>query len=89
MNVDEEDVVVLVDQLDGFVRLAVFIDFDQSVEAPDTVIDVHDVIARTQLVQFGNRHLLIATDFTVDAITLITVEQLDGRYRDKVSDHGR
>ncbi len=76
MNVDEEDVVVLVDQLDGFVRLAVFIDFDQSVEAPDTVIDVHDVIARTQLVQFGNRHLLIATDFTVDAITLITVEQL-------------
>ena len=57
-------------------RLAVLGDFHQSVEAPHAVVDVHHVVARAQLVELGDGHLLVALDFAVDAVALVAVENL-------------
>ena len=37
---------------------------------------MHHVIARFELVQLGDGHLLVAPDLAVDAVTLVTVEEL-------------
>ncbi len=77
MDVDEQHVAVLIDELDGLVLLPVLVDTDQPVEPPDAVVDVDDVVARPQLVELGDGHLLVALDFAVDTVTLvITVENL-------------
>ena len=51
MDADEYDIVVLIDQLDGFLHLAVHFRADQSAELSDTVVDMHDVVAGRELVQ--------------------------------------
>ncbi len=56
--------------------LPVLVDTDQPVEPPDAVVDVDDVIAGPQLVELGDGHLLVALDFAVDTVTLVTVENL-------------
>ena len=76
MDVDEEYVAVAVDQLDRLVRAPVLVDLDQTAEPPHAVIDMHHVIARFELVQLGDGHLLVAPDLAVDAVTLVTVEEL-------------
>ena len=76
MHVDEQHVAVLVDQLDRLVRAPVLVDLDQTAEPPHAVIDMHHVIARFELVQLGDGHLLVAPDLAVDAVTLVTVEEL-------------
>ena len=76
MDVDEEYVAVAVDQLDRLVRAPVLVDLDQTAEPPHAVIDMHHVIARFELVQLGDGHLLVAPDLAVDAVTLVTVENL-------------
>ena len=76
MDVDEEYVAVAVDQLDRLVRAPVLVDLDQTAEPPHAVIDMHHVIARFELVQLGDGHLLVAPDLAVDAVTLVAVENL-------------
>ena len=76
VDIDEEYVAVLVDELDGLVRLAVLVDLHQPVEPAHAVVDVHHVVARPQLVQFGNGHLLVAANLAVDAVALVAVEDL-------------
>ena len=77
MDIDEEHVAVLVDQLDRLLHPSVARGYlHQSVETPHAVVDVHHIVARTQLVQLGDGHLLVAPDFAVDAVTLVTVENL-------------
>ena len=76
MDVHEQHVAVLIDELDRLVRLAVLLDLHQPVETPHAVIDVHHVVARAQLVQLGDGHLLVAPDLAVDAVALVTVENL-------------
>ena len=51
MDADEDDVVVLVNQLDGFLHLPVHFSAHQSAELPDSVVDVDDVVAGCELVQ--------------------------------------
>ena len=58
MDVDKEYIAVAVDQLDRLVRAPVLVDLDQTAEPPHAVIDMHHVIARFELVQLGDGHLL-------------------------------
>ena len=37
---------------------------------------MHHIVTRAELVQFGDGHLLVAPDLAVDAVTLVTVEEL-------------
>ena len=55
VDADEDDVVVLVDQLDCFLHLAVHFGADQSAELSDAVVDVDDVVAGRELVQLFQR----------------------------------
>ena len=76
MDVHEQHVAVLVHQFDGLVHLAVLVDLHQPVETPHAVVDMHHIVARAELVQLGDGHLLVAPDLAVDAVTLVTVENL-------------
>ena len=77
MDVDEQHVAVLVNQLDRLLHTAVARgDLHQPVETPHPVVDVHHIVARAELVQLGDGHLLVAPDLAVDAVTLVTVENL-------------
>ena len=77
MHVDEQHVAVLVDQLDRLLHASVARgDLHQPVETAHAVVDMHHVVARAQLVQLGDGHLLVAPDLAVDAVTLVTVEEL-------------
>ena len=76
MYVDEEHVAVLIYQLDRLVGTPPLRDADQPVEAPHAVVDVGHVVARAQLVQLGDGHLLVAPDLAVEAVALVAVEDL-------------
>ena len=76
MDVHEQDVVVAIDEFYRLVNLAVFLDFHQSAEASDAVVDMHHVVADLQRIEFGYRHLLVALYLAVDAVTLVAVENL-------------
>ena len=52
MYADEDDVVVLVDQFDSFLYLAVYFGAYQAAELPDAMVDMHDIVAGRELVQF-------------------------------------
>ncbi len=51
MDADEQDVVVLVEQFDHLLFLPVDIHLDQSCESSHAMVDVHDVIARFEVLQ--------------------------------------
>ena len=52
MDVDEQHVAVLINQLDRLLHASVARgDLHQPVETPHPVVDVHHIVARTQLVQ--------------------------------------
>ena len=55
MNTDEEDIVVTVNQLDGFLYLAVHLRAHKSAKLPDAMIDMHDIVAGSKLAQFFER----------------------------------
>ena len=57
-------------------RLAVFDHLDQAVKASDAMVDVHHIITRPQLIQFGHGHLLVPLNLTVDAVALVAVKNL-------------
>ncbi len=74
--IHKQHIAIAIDELEGLMYLAVLVDFNQSSETSHTVVDVYDIVARFQLVQFRHRHLLIATNLSVDAITLVAVKEL-------------
>ena len=78
VDADEDNIVVLVDQLDGLLCLAVYLRANQSPELADAVIDVHNVVARGELVQFLERKAdLSATSLVaLEAVLVETVEDL-------------
>ena len=76
MDVHEQNVVILVDQLDGLVHLAVLVDLHQTAEAAHAVVDMHHVVAHLQGVELRDGHLLVALDLAVDAIAAVAVEDL-------------
>ncbi len=76
MDVDEKHVAILINQFDGLMLLAALVDLDQSVEPPDAMVDMDNVVAGPQAVQLGDGHLLVALDLAVDAVALVAVENL-------------
>ena len=50
MDTDKDDVVMLIDQFDRFLDLAVHLRAHQATELADAMINMHDVIALRELV---------------------------------------
>lgn len=72
----EQHVVILINQFNSLVHLAVLVDLDQTAETPHAVIDMHHIIAHAELIQLCDGHLLVALDLAVDPIALVAVENL-------------
>ena len=73
MDADENDIVVLVDQLDGFLHLAVHFRADEAAELADTVVDMHDVVAGRELVQLLQRE----GEFSAPGLVALQVELVE------------
>ena len=76
VDVYQQHVVVAVDELDRLVHLAVLDRPRQSPEAADAVVDVHDVIAYFQRVEFLNRQAFASVQLAPDTVALVAVEYL-------------
>lgn len=76
VDVYQQHVVVAVDELDRLVHLAVLDRPRQSPEAADAVVDVHDVIAYFQRVEFLNRQAFAPVQLAPDTVALVAVEYL-------------
>ena len=55
MNTDEYNVVVLINQPDGFLHFSVHFGTDQPAELSDTMIDMYDIVTGRELVQLLQR----------------------------------
>ena len=76
MDIHEQHIVVLIDQLDGLVNLTITLDFYQTTKTAYTVVDMHNIVAHLQRIEFGNCHLLIALYLAIDTIATIAVKDL-------------
>ena len=56
VDAHEHYVVVLVDELDHLLRAPVDVGLDQAAEAPDTMVDMHYVVARLYGVELAQAH---------------------------------
>ena len=55
MNADEEDIVITVNQLDGFLYPTIHLGAHESAKLSDPMIDMHDIVAGSELAQFFER----------------------------------
>ena len=76
VDVDEEYVVVLVDELDGLMHLAVLVDLDETSETPHAMIYMDDIVTHLERVELRDGHLLVAFDLAVYAVAVVAVEYL-------------
>lgn len=76
VHIDQQHVAIAVNQFYRFILLAVLNRLDQPAEPPDTVVDMYDVIADLQAVQFGNREAFVTGDLAAQLVTVVTVENL-------------
>ena len=78
MDADEEDVVVAIDEFDGFLQVAVHLGADQPAEAAYAVVDVYDEVAGCELVELlqGEGHLAAACAVAPEVILMEAAEDL-------------